>query len=283
MSDPNLSPRPVHRILLPVLALLASGSLGAQTVGAQAAAPQSSPPSEKNASGVSDTKALLDRADRIRNEWSEGVLMLRVTTEKPGAPPSAVTVEVTVKGGTKARIRFADPPAPGKFFLTVGDDAWLILPNTRNPIRIPKSHRLTGGFSAADISRTRFSEDYDAVVERSDTLDGRPCDVLRLMARKDRKPSYPIVRVWVDRKETLYRKAVFLLPSGKTAKETTFDSYRPYHGVLSLEKQTIVDTLRPGVTRVEYLDYEKKLVPDSTFDPRTALTEPGETAKPAKP
>ena len=223
-------------------------------------------------SNPADARALLDRADRIRNEWSEGVLMLRVTTEKPRSPSSEVTVEVMVKGGTKARIRFVTPPEPGKFFLTVGDDAWLILPNTRNPIRIPKSHRLSGGFSAADISRTRFSEDYDSVIERSDTLDGRLCDVLRLMARKDRKPSYPIVRVWIDRKESLYRKAVFLLPSGKTAKETTFDSYRPYHGVLSLERQTIVDTLRPGVTRVEYLDYEKRPVPDSIFEPRTALT-----------
>ncbi|MEO7919475.1 MAG: outer membrane lipoprotein-sorting protein [Thermoanaerobaculia bacterium] len=220
----------------------------------------------------SDAKALLDRADRIKNEWMEAVLTLRVTTEKPGAPISAVTVEVTVKAGTKARIRFVEPPEPGKFFLTVGEDAWLILPNTRNPIRIPKSHRLSGGFSAADISRTRFSEDYDAVNERTDTLEGRLCDVLRLTARRDRKPSYPIVRVWIDRKDSLYRKAVFLLPSGKTAKETTFDSYRPYHGVLSLEKQTIVDTLRPGVTRVEYLDYEKKPVPDSVFDPRTGLT-----------
>ena len=33
---------------------------------------------------------------------------------------------------------------------------------------------------------------------------------------------------------------------------------------------TIVDTLRTGTTVVEYLDYEKKSLPDSTFEVRTA-------------
>lgn len=217
-----------------------------------------------------DTQQILNRADRVRNAWMEGILTLRVTTQKPGAAPSAVTVEAAVKDGTKSRIRFVEPPEPGKFFLTSGDEAWLILPKTSNPIRIPKSHRLSGGFAAADISRTRFAEDYDSVLERNETLDGRNCSVLRLIAKKGHSPSYPIARVWIDDKESLYRKVVFLVPSGKTAKQTTFDSYRPYHGVLSLEKMTILDELRPGVTKVEYLDYEKKNLPDTFFDPRTA-------------
>jgi hypothetical protein len=33
---------------------------------------------------------------------------------------------------------------------------------------------------------------------------------------------------------------------------------------------TIVDTLRPGTTVVEYLDYEKKSLPDSLFAFRPA-------------
>ncbi len=78
------------------------------------------------------------------------------------------------------------------------------------------------------------------------------------------------MRVWVDEKEGLYRKAVFLVSSGKTARETRFDEYRPFHGVLSLAKMTIVDALRQGTTVVEYLDYEKKSLPDSLFEVRTA-------------
>jgi hypothetical protein len=78
------------------------------------------------------------------------------------------------------------------------------------------------------------------------------------------------VRVWIDGREGLYRKAVFLVASGKTAKETAFDDYRVVKGTLSLSKMTIVDELRPGKTVVEYLDYEKASLPDATFEPAAA-------------
>lgn len=206
----------------------------------------------------------------MKDAWPEVVITLRVTTAKPGEPASTGTFAVDAKGREKSRIRFLSPSDAGKSVVQVGDDVWLVLPNTRNAIRVPKSHRLRGGFSAADMSRTRFAEDYDAVVERAEVLDGRSCAVLRLAAKAGKNPSYPVVRVWIDEKEGLYRKAVFLVSSGKTARETTFDEYRPFHGVLSLAKMTILDALRQGTTVVEYLDYEKKSLPDSLFEIRTA-------------
>jgi outer membrane lipoprotein-sorting protein len=215
-----------------------------------------------------DPAALLRRADRVKDAWPEVVITLRVTTTQPGAAPAGGTFSVDAKGRDKSRIRFLNPSDAGKSVVQVGDEVWLVLPNTRNPIRVPKSHRLKGGFSAADMARTRFAEDYDAVLERADVLDGRSCAILRLTAKAGKNPSYPVVRVWIDEKEGLYRRAVFLVSSGKTARETTFDEYRPFHGVLSLARMTIVDMLRAGTTVVEYLDYEKTNLPDSLFEVR---------------
>jgi hypothetical protein len=214
-----------------------------------------------------DAAALLSAADRVREAWSEATLTLKVTTTRPGAAPSTATIAVDVKGLEMARVRFTGKGDEGKMLLSRGNDAWLILPGTKNPIHVPKSQRLAGGFAAADIARTRFAQDYDAVVEREESLPSGPASVLRLMAKKGRSPSYPVVRLWVDRKERLYRKAVFLLASGRTAKETVFDEYRPYHGVLSLAKMTITDALRSGTTTVEYVDYEKGSFPDTLFTP----------------
>jgi outer membrane lipoprotein-sorting protein len=216
-----------------------------------------------------DPAALLRRADRVKEAWPEVVITLRVTVTKPGAAPATGTFKVEAKG-RNSRVTFQDAADAGKTVVSKGDDSWLLLPGTKNPIRIPKSQRLSGGFSASEMSKTRFTEDYDAVLERADVLDGRECSVLRLMARKGRSPTYPVARVWIDLKEGLYRKAVFLVASGKTAKETTFDEYRVVKGSLSLVKMTIVDELRPGKTVVEYLDYEKASLPDSTFEPRPA-------------
>ena len=216
-----------------------------------------------------DPTALLRRADRVKDAWPEVVITLRVTVTKPGAQPAAGTFKVEAKG-PNSRVTFLDPADVGKAVVSKGEDSWLILPGTKNPIRIPKSQRLSGGFSASEMSRTRFTDYYDAVLERAEVLDGRECSVLRLTARKGRNPTYPVTRVWIDGKEGLYRKAVFLVASGKTAKETTFDEYRVVKGALSLSKMTIVDELRPGKTVVEYLDYEKASLPDAKFEPRGA-------------
>ena len=223
-----------------------------------------------SARAADDPAALLRRAERIKDAWPEAVINLRVTTTQPGAAPAGGTFSVEAKGRDKSRIRFLNPSDAGKSVVQVGDEVWLVLPNTRNPIRVPRSHRLKGGFSAADMARTRFVDDYDAVQERTDVLNGMSCAVLRLTAKAGKNPSYPIVRVWIDVKEGLYRRAVFLVSSGKTARETTFDEYRPFHGVLSLAKMTIVDALRQGTTVVEYLDYEKKSLPDSIFEVKAA-------------
>jgi hypothetical protein len=217
-----------------------------------------------------DPTALLRRADRIKDAWPEVAIALRVTVTKPGAAPATGEFLVEAKGFDRSRLTFQSPGDTGKYVVTKGVDSWLILPGTKNPIRIPKSQRLQGGFSAAEMSKTRFADDYDAVLERTETLDGRPCSVLRLTERKGRSPAYPVARVWIDDREGLYRKAVFLVASGKTAKETTFDDYRVVKGNLSLAKMTIVDELKPGKTVVEYLDYEKRTFPDSIFEPRAA-------------
>lgn len=222
-----------------------------------------------------EASRLLARADRVRTAWPEAVLTIRVTTQTPGSPERTGRFEVWAKGPERAHVRFLEPGDEGKALVMKGDDAWLLLPSASNPIKVPRSHRLSGGFSVADVARIRFEEDYDAVVEREETLDSRPCAVLRLAARSGRRVSYPVARIWVDRKEGLYRKAVFLLSSGKTAREVSFESYRPFGGVLSLERMTVVDALRAGRTLVEYLSYEKRSVPDRLFDPATARAAPG--------
>src|SRR5262249_22037851 len=135
--------------------------------------------------------------------------------------PSSGEFRVLARGFDESRIEFLGKADAGKLLITRGDDAWLVLPTARNPIRVPKAHRLSGGFAAADVSRTRFLDDYDAALERTETLDGRECAVLRLTAKKGRSPTYPVARVWIDSKEGLYRKAVFLLASGRTAKDVS--------------------------------------------------------------
>jgi outer membrane lipoprotein-sorting protein len=219
--------------------------------------------------------AILARADAPRTALSEARMKLRVTTSRTGAAAFAGEFTVLVKGPEKIRVEFAAPEDRGKLLLVNGKDAWLVLPGTKNPIKVPRSHRVTGGFAVADVARTRFVDDYDAVVERDETFGGRLCDVLRLTEKKGRDPAFPVLRVWVDRAEGRTRKIVFLLPSGKTAREATFDEWGSLRGVPTVTRMTIVDALRPGTTVVEYLDAEKAVLDDALFAPSAAPAVPG--------
>ena len=214
-----------------------------------------------------EAAAILAKADAPRTALSEARMKLRVTTSRVGASAFAGEFAVLVKGPEKIRIEFLAPADRGKLLIVNGRDAWLVLPGTKNPIKVPRSHRVTGGFAVADVARTRFVDDYDAVVERSGTFGGRLCDVLRLTGKKGREPAFPVLRVWIDREESRTRKVVFLLPSGKTAREAIFDEWGTLRGVPTVTRMTIVDSLRPGTTVVEYLDAEKATLDDALFVP----------------
>lgn len=219
---------------------------------------------------ASSPHELMEKADRIRTEWEDAVITIRVTASKPSGEARSTRFEVSSKGGDRALIRFLDPEDEGKAVVINGNSTWLVFPKARNPVKVPPSHRVFEGAAVADISRIRFAEDYDAILERRDVLAGVDCDVLRLSAKQRRSPTFPIVRVWIDRKEALYRRAVFLLSSGRTAREVTFDAYRRVEGKTVLGQMTIVDTLRPGSTIVEYLSYERKKLPDEVFTVKAA-------------
>lgn len=222
-----------------------------------------------------EAAAILARADAPRTALSEARMKLRVTTSRTGAAAFAGEFAVFVKGPEKIRIEFLAPADRGKLLIVNGKDAWLVLPGTKNPIKVPRSHRVTGGFAVADVARTRLVDDYDAAVERSEEFGGRSCDVLRLTGKKGRDPAFPVLRVWVDREEGRTRKIVFLLPSGKTAREATFDEWGTLRGIPTVTRMSIVDALRPGTTVVDYLDAEKATLDDALFEPPARADVPG--------
>lgn len=231
--------------------------------------------SSARADGPAAAAAILERADAPRTALSEARMKLRVTTSRTGAAAFAGEFSVLVKGPEKIRVEFLAPADRGKLLLVNGKDAWLVLPGTKNPIKVPRSHRVTGGFAVADVARTRLVDDYDAALERSEDFGGRSCDVLRLTGSKGRDPVFPVLRVWVDREEGRTRKIVFLLPSGKTAREATFDEWGTLRGIPTVTRMSIVDALRPGTTVVDYLDAEKATLDDALFVPPAGTVTPG--------
>jgi len=181
-----------------------------------------------------------------------------------------------VKGRDRVLIVFRGGRNDGRKALTLGERMWLIVPGAEHPVPITANQRLMGGASFGDVARLRFADDFDAAVRpRTEKVGDRVCRVLDLTARSP-KAAFPKVTLWIDAEgETLPRKVIFKLPSGKDAREVTFTKFTKVQGKTAVAEMEIRDLLGPQsgtLTRLEYLKIEPAKIDDKVFTPEGAKT-----------
>lgn len=217
---------------------------------------------------------LLRLADRPKNEFVDAVIHAKITVTRNGRSESPAEFELYKKGEDRGLVVFTAGKQKGRKILTVGDRVWLIVPGSSHAIAVTPNQRLMGGASLADVSKLRFSDEFDAALAGPpQTVDARECDVLKL-SPKSAKSSYGGGTLWIDRQEHLARKAVVDLVSGKPAKEITFDRYGKQAGKTVLESMTIKDLLSgadASTTRIDYTNYRAAKIDDELLTPEGAL------------
>ena len=218
---------------------------------------------------------LLQLADRPKRDFPEAVIHARITVTQNGKSDSPAEFELYKKGEDRGLVVFTAGKQKGRKILTVGDKFWLIVPGSSHAIAVTPNQRLMGGASLADVSKLRFSDEFDAkAAGPAESIGGLSCDVLTLVPKSPRS-SYGGGTFWTDRAEHLARKAVLSLVSGKPAKEITFDRYGRQNGKTVLESMTIKDLLAgpsAPVTRIDYTDYRAAHIDDKLLTPEGALT-----------
>jgi len=217
---------------------------------------------------------LLKLADRPKSEFPEALIHAKITVTENGKTSSPAEFELYKKGDDRSLVVFTAGKQKGRKILTVGDKVWLIVPGSSHAIAVTPNQRLMGGASLADVSRLRFSDEFDATsAGPPESVAGFECDVLKLSPRSA-KSSYGGGTLWVDRQDHLARKAVVDLLSGKPAKEITFDRYGKQAGKTVLESMTIRDLLggpSAAVTRIDYTNYRLAKIDDVLLTPEGAL------------
>jgi outer membrane lipoprotein-sorting protein len=212
-----------------------------------------------------DPAVLLRRSDRSRNGWGSFVARVRITNYEDGRVDEEHLFDVSQKGADKSYVEFLSPRDKGRHMLMLGDDMWIYLPDTSRPIRITPAERLAGAASNGDVARTNYAEDYDATFLRSEDVDGMPCYVLDLAARR-KGATYRRIHYWVRSADAQPVKAEYFLASGKHFKSATFDAYQTIDGERVLRRMTIQDEMRQGSRSViEYLSFRPQALPDKLF------------------
>jgi outer membrane lipoprotein-sorting protein len=112
----------------------------------------------------------------------------------------------------------------GTKMLKLGDKLWMYSPSTDRTIMI-SGHMLRQSVMGSDLSYEDMMEDhrlenlYDAQVSTEDTLDGRPCWILDLTAKKE-DIAYYSRKIWVDKERFIMLKENRYAKSGKLLKIT---------------------------------------------------------------
>ena len=216
----------------------------------------------------------LEEVDARRNAFEEAVISARATQLTGGQAQGSADFDIYTKGRDRGLILFRGGKNSGRKVLTVGNRMWLLVPGASNPLPITANQRLMGGASMGDVARLRFAEDYDAVARpAAETLNGKPARVLDLTAKSPRA-EYPKVTLWYDPAVKLPAKVVFILPSGRQAKEVVFSKFASSRGKTIVSEMEIRDLLAGDgrtLTRLQYLDYRPAKLDDKIFTPQGAM------------
>jgi outer membrane lipoprotein-sorting protein len=135
------------------------------------------------------------------------------------------------RGTQESFLEFTAPARDaGSRFLRRDDAMWIYLPRVGKSVRI-QGHMMRQGLMGSDFSYGDASEnlsmvdDYEAVIEGEEELDGRPTYVLYLTARR-RDLAYQSRRIWVDRERWVPLKEEQFARSGKLLKTALLGDVR---------------------------------------------------------
>ena len=187
---------------------------------------------------------ILARVDRLRHPWPTFTMEL---TLKAGE--AAQRWKVSARENGDARLDGLSAKEKGRAILLLGDQMWMLLPNSKRPLKVTPQQRLMGSAAGGDVARTRFREDYAVQTLAEERLEGQDCWRLTLAAKRPALSARQVM-LWVVREGSLPLKAEFQLASGKLARTAFFGPPVQSHGQAVLSRMTIEE---PSGARAELL------------------------------
>jgi outer membrane lipoprotein-sorting protein len=183
-----------------------------------------------------------------------------------------VRAKLWVRGTDESFTEFLYPPRDkGTKMLKLGAELWTYAPSTDRTIKI-SGHMLRQSVMGSDLSYEDMMEDhklvdqYDAKIASEDTMLGRKCWVLELMA-KSPDVSYHSRKIWVDKERYVPMREHRFAKSGKLLKTTEVKSVSLRQGRWIADRVSFKNALKTGAGTEFILDslWFNVSIPDYVF------------------
>ncbi len=219
-----------------------------------------------SAVAAEDVPALLKKADGYRLDGRAARVENTVELYRGEVLDKVRKYTVYVKPGRRSLVLMKSPLEIGQKVLMLGDQFWLLMPDSQRPLRITASQKLLGEAATGDVASMTWSDDYVGQIVGEEDLRGHRCLRLELAATR---PAVTYVRIdlYLDKITALPIKADLYVNSGKRAKEAWYEA-----GVLEGKTRIVAMTLQDDIqtgrrTVIRYHSIEPREAPDEFFNP----------------
>lgn len=167
---------------------------------------------------------IIRRADDVRNPSESYYIEVEVVDRGSNEPSHKF--HVAIAGNDKTRIETIEPARDnGRNMLMLGENMWVFVPNLKREVRVSLNQKLTGQAANGDISRMRWSGDYQPTIEEETEKEWQ----LDLQASK-KGLTYDRLRVWVEKDSFRPKRAEYMTRTGKVLKKVKYGGYKTLAG-----------------------------------------------------
>jgi hypothetical protein len=168
-----------------------------------------------------DPVAVLREADRARGNLGGVTWELDIDSRENGRA-SAMSVRVKSRGYDFVSENLSPDRSKGQKLLMASGSMWFHKPGLSKPVPVARRQRLIGQAAYGDIAATNYAEEYDAVITGEEAVDGEPCTVFDLKAKK-KNTTYDRIRYWVSRTRGVGVRGEYYTVSGKLIKTAVME------------------------------------------------------------
>jgi hypothetical protein len=191
---------------------------------------------------AADVQTVLKKADSYRVYQDQLLVETHVTLYKSGTLDKERHYSVYLKPGRRSLVIFKAVVERGQKMLMLEEKYWMIMPNSKRPIRVTAQQKLLGEAATGDIASLVWSGDYDGEIKGKVRINNVPC--LKLDIKSIREgTTYARIVLHVAEDDYHPVQADFYVASGRIAKHVDF-AMGEVSGKRLVQSMTMIDKIQ---------------------------------------
>ena len=233
------------------------------------------------AAQAQDVGALLKATDKFRMSSDNlQVETLINVVNADGTPDKERRYKVFAQAKRQSLVLMQSPAEKGQKVLMLGDDFWLLMPESQRPLRITPMQKLLGDASTGDIATMSWADDYSGKL-----VGEEPCDPAESGATKQtclhlslaalrKGVTYQRIELWMGKIRHEPVHADLYVLSDKLAKQARFVMDKPGAPTMVTEMVLSDQVSNHKTTHVRYLSRKERVVPQEWLNPMFLVRNP---------